>query len=176
MKSSTKQRNAFISLAVIALVILVGGWFYMNAQPSTAEVVSDKASYFANDNPEVSVKLLNPKEANAGNVKISFDSEVLNLLESTASDGVTVKELKDTIGFDLSKEYFDSKNQTLAVLEFEILKPGVAEIKVDENSYLTIKGEESSFEKIEDLSIEVSIAPTREHGGSIGESGEHNSI
>ena len=148
----------------------------MNAQPSTAEVVSDKASYFANDNPEVSINLLNSKEATAGNVKISFHSEVLNLLESTATEGVIVKELKNTIGFDLSKEYFDSKNQTLAVLKFEILKPGTSEVKIDENSYLTIKGEKSSFEKIEDLSIEVSIAPTREHGGSIGESGEHNSI
>lgn len=166
MKSSTNQKKSFISLAVIALVILAGGWFYMNAQPSTVEVVSDNAAYFAVDHPKVSINLLNPKDASTGEIKISFDSEVLNLLESTATEGVIVKALKNTVSFELSKEYFDSNESTVAVLEFEILKPGTSEIKVDE----------SSFEKVKDLSIEVSVPPTREHGGSIGTEGEHNSI
>ncbi|MFC1600000.1 hypothetical protein ACFL3T_03170 [Patescibacteria group bacterium] len=162
MKSSTKQRNGFISLAVIALVILVGGWFYMNAQPSTVEVVSESDFYFEKDNPEVQINLLNPKEAKSGKIKVTFDNESLKILKNETADGVSVATIGDTISYDLSKEYFDSKTTTLATLKFDVVKQSIVNFEVDESSYLNIGGEDVSLEKTKDLELTLGIIPARE--------------
>jgi hypothetical protein len=173
MKSSTNQRNAFISLAVIALVILVGGWFYMNARPSTVEIESDNDFYFEQEDPEVKINLLNPKEAKSGKIKINYNSESLGILENETAEGVSVSVVGDAISYDLSKEYFDSKTKTLATLKFNVVKQSVVDLTVDESSYLNIKGENVSLEKTKDLELTLGIIPEREENkGNVKTEGE----
>lgn len=162
MKSSTKQRNAFISLAVIALVILVGGWFYMNAKPSKVEIVSDNDFYFEQEEPEVRINLLNPKEAKSGKIKINFDNEALKILENETADGVSVSTIGNAISYDLSEEYFNKPTKTISNLKFDVVQQSVVDFTVDESSYLNINGKDVSLEKTEDLELTLGIIPERE--------------
>ena len=139
MKSSTKQRNVFILIAVIALVILVGGWFYMNAQPSKVEIVSDNDFYFEIEEPEVRINLSNAKYADSGQIKINYDNESIEIIENNTAEGVSVSVIGDSISYDLSKDYFNNPKTTIATLKLDVIKQNVVNFEVDENSYLNIK-------------------------------------
>lgn len=166
MKSSTRQRNAFISLAVIALVLLVGGWFYMNAKPSKVEIVSDNDFYFEQEEPKIDINLLNPKDADSGKIKINFDSESVEIVENNTANGVSVSTIGDTISYDLSKEYFDNPTKTVASLKLDIVKQSVVNFEVDESSYLNISGVDEALERTQNLELTLGIIPAREEGSA----------
>lgn len=171
MKSSTKQKNVFILIAIIALVVLVGGWYYLNTQAASVEIVSENDFYFEIETPEVSINLLNAKDASSGKVKISYNDEFLTILENNTSEGVTTSQLNDTVSYELSKEYFDSNSDTIATLKFDVAKQGVANLTVDENSTLNIKGEDVVIEKVKDLELTLGVIPVREEGNSVDSEG-----
>ncbi len=170
MKSSTKQKNVFISIAVIALVVLIGGWYFLNTQPASVEIVSDNDFYFKIETPEVTINLLNAKDANSGAVKISYNNEFLTILENNTSEGVTTSQLNDTISYELSKEFLDSNEEAIATIKFDVAKQGVANLKVDDST-LNIKGEDIVIEKTKDLELVLGIIPAREEGKSTGSEG-----
>jgi len=175
MKSSTNQKNAFIVVAVLALVILVGGWFYMNAQPSTVSIESDNDFYFEQEEPVVKVNLLNPKDAKSGKIKINYDNESLEILENEVPEGVSTAEIGDSISYDLSEEYFDSNSTTIATLKFDVNKQSVVDLTVDETSYLNINNEDVLLEKTENLELTLGIIPEREENtGNATTDGEGN--
>ena len=55
-----------------------------------------------------------------------FDGDILNLIDSKTSKGVTMRQLKNDLIFSLSNEYFDSNETRVAKLTFESLKIGEA--------------------------------------------------
>jgi hypothetical protein len=161
-KPKNKTRNMFVGTVIVAVLVLLLGWMYLRSQQTAIELSSDQPAYFTVDNPIVTVKALNTKNADAGEIRLSYDDEMLTLTESETSDGVTMRELDNSVIFELSSEYFSAADTVVAKLTFESNGIGETSVTLDQDgSSLSAGSEEIEVTKYEDVSFEVGIAPDR---------------
>lgn len=175
MKSPNKKktRNVYISIVILALVVILGGWLYLSTQKTTLEVVTDKDAYFFIDEPQVKMLLENSKNADAGEVVMLFDDSLLGLSESKLTEGVSMREVENSLIFDLSNEYFDLNNPEIANLTFEIIGREISMLEFDKTrSNLTAAGQTVEIRNFVDKEIEVGQVPDREETGETRESDE----
>lgn len=176
-RKSNKTAYTFLSIAVLAIVVLAGGWYFLKSQSTVVKIESDQPAYFTVDHPTVEVKILNPKDATSGEIGVKFEQNILKLTDTQTSEGVTLRTLENEYVFELSEEYFASKNNTVATLKFENAQRGIMDFEINKEltSLSNPKGKmEISFE---DLSIEVGVAPDRaEDRKPQGNTGEFNSL
>ncbi|MBU1446263.1 hypothetical protein KKD70_03300 [Patescibacteria group bacterium] len=162
-QSKNNTKNVFVVVIIIMLAILAGGWYYLQNLNPTFKIESDQSSYFTVDHPEIQIKLINRKDAESGELTVSYDTEILELEEILPSNGVTNREIENTIIFDLSKEYLNSKNEIIAKLKFKgTAEIGEAKINIDkEKSSLINVNQELMQINLEEKTIEIGITPDR---------------
>ncbi len=161
-KKSNKTTYTFLGIAILAVVILVGGWYYIQSQKTEIKVVYDSSTYFTIDKPVIELKLLNKKEANSGEIGLKFSENVIKVTDTEIADGVTLRKLDDEYVFELDDSYFSSNNDTVATLKFENVSFGTVKFEIDED-ITSLKNDERTIEtQYENLSINVGAAPDRE--------------
>lgn len=176
-KKSNKTAYTFFAIAMLAIVVLAAGWFYIQSQNTTFKVESDKPAYFTVDKPVIKVKLLNKKDAISGEVGVKFTEDVLKVTDSQTSEGVTLRKLDDEYVFELGDTYFSSNTEVIATLTFESIQPGRVDFELDEELSTLSNPEGFMNIEFESTSVEVGMAPDREEDReSQGETGSFNSL
>lgn len=136
MKKQKKQKTRNIFMGVILLAILIGvvAWIYLSLKATTLVISSDKPAYFTIDKPEITISLLNPKNANSGEIVVEYPEDNIFLEEYDLQEGVFMREVGVKLYFELSPEFFESKTENIGNLKFSVLNTGSVEIRADENS------------------------------------------
>ena len=129
MKNKKNNKYMYLGLAVLAVSILVFGWLYLSMQPTSLVVKSDKTDYFKVDTVKVEILLNNPKNATEGKVVVKYSTDLLKIKEQTLTNGVTMREIEGSLIFDLSTDYFKSKNPVIGNFSFDSLDRGTAKIQ-----------------------------------------------
>jgi len=162
MKKQNQTNKILFIVAIVAAVILIGGWLYLSLQKPVLEIVTDKPAYFTVDKPMIEIRLINPKNADSGEVSFTYDKEILKLANSENTQGVTMRELDNKIIFELNKEYFDSKNTVISKLIFESHDTGVVPFTFDKaNSKLTVNSQNIEVGEFMDKKISIGTAQER---------------
>jgi hypothetical protein len=160
--SANNTKKLFIGVIVIMLGLLAGGWFYLQNLQPTFKIESDNYAYFSVDSPKIEIKLENPKDANSGTVTIAYDDEILTLEENSPSQGVTTRELENTIIFEITSEYFENQNNVISNLTFDLANRGMANFTFDEtSSSLQSSTGEVLNTKFENHSFSIGTTPSR---------------
>jgi hypothetical protein len=144
MKNSKKTRNVYISIVILAAILFAGAWLYLTNQKTILEISMDKEAYFVNESPIAEIKLKNPKTAQKGEIVVIYSDDILQLENVENSSGVTMRQVENSLIFELSKEYFTKNNPVISKLNFTSSTRGTADIKFDEKkSFLKSKNEEN---------------------------------
>lgn len=160
-----KTRNVFIGIVLLAIIIAAAAWVYISVQSTTLVIKSDKIAYFTSDEPEVEVKILNPKNATSGEVLINYPQENLVLEESDSPEGVLMREVGGKLQFDLSVEFFKNGDKNIATLKFSNLSTGKVTIEADkEKSFLNTAEGMLEFKKFDDADFTIGITEDFEEG------------
>lgn len=137
MKTVNKQKNVFIGVAVLAIILIGAGWLYLQSQGTALEINTDKPAYFAIDNPELEIALKNPKKASEGEVVVNYPEDVIGILNSEVATGVNMRNMDNAVVFELSEEYFKNYTPVIAKLKLEGKERDQIDIEFDkEKSYL----------------------------------------
>lgn len=167
MKSS-KTKNLFFGIAILAILIIAFGWYYLGARPVSIELKSDNIAYFNVDNPVVELSINNLKDARNGQVTVSYDNAILSLSDVNAADSVSYDTLGNSIIFDLTENFINSGENKVAEMTFENLKPGSATVGFDEaKTMINNKDGEMKLE-LKDSSFDIGVA-SRESEENTGE-------
>lgn len=175
-KKSNKTTYTFLGIAVLAVVVLAGGWYYLQSQETEIKVVPDSSTYFTIDKPVVEVKLLNPKDANSGEIGLKFKEDVIKVAETEVADGVTLRKLDDEYVFELADTYFSSNSDTVATLNFENVSFGTVDFEIDEELTSLNNSEDELNFKYENVSVGVGIAPERDTENEVKDTGTFDSF
>jgi hypothetical protein len=119
MNKSKKVHNVYISIVILAIILLGVGWLYISSLNPTLEVKADQDFYFYGDTPQVEVMLHNYKNAESGKVVVSFTDEVISLKESVETGGVTMRQTEEGLIFELSKDFFEGNTSLISTLTFK---------------------------------------------------------
>jgi len=158
MKSS-KTKNLFFSIAILAIAIVAFGWYYLATRPVSIELQSDKTAYFKVDMPVVEVMVNNLKDADNGQIAVTYDNSVLELSETMPSEGVTYNTLGNTVIFELSKDYVASGENKAGEITFESTSQGTVDLVFDaDKTYVNNKDGEMEL-SLKEVSFEIGVAP-----------------
>lgn len=158
MKSS-KTKNLFFSIAILAIAILAFGWYYLATRPVSIELESDKAAYFNVDMPVVEVMVKNLKDAENGQVAVTYDNSVLDLSEAMPSEGVNHETLGNTVIFELTEGFIDSGENKAGEITFESTSQGTVDLVFDaDKTYVNNKDGEMEL-SLKEVSFEIGVAP-----------------
>lgn len=145
------------------LAMLVGGWYYMQNLDPTFKVESDANAYFTTSHPKVTLKLENSQDAQSGTMTVSYDKAFVIIEEIKNSEGVTHRELEDTLIFDLSTEYFASKNNVISELQLKGTgKSGETSFIVDDKQSSLIDVRQISLDfVVQNKTVSIGVMPDR---------------
>ena len=132
MNKNSKTKNTFVAVAILALIVAVGGWYYLSSRPASLELMPDQSSYFNIDEPKVEVLVNNYKDATNGEVVVEYNNDVLSLLNVDSAEGVNYRELGNSLVFELSGEFFGAEESLVAELNFSSLKPGTGKVNFNQ--------------------------------------------
>jgi len=175
-KKSNKTTYAFFGIALLSIVILAGGWYYIQSQVTEIKIVTDSSTYFTIDKPIVELKLINPKSANSGEIALKFKEDVIKVANSEFAKGVTLRKLDNKYIFELSDIYFSSNNETVATLNFENVNFGTVDFEIDEELTSLKNGEVEVEFKHENVSVGVGVAPERGQSKEVKDTGTFDSF
>lgn len=132
MNKTSKTKNTFIAVAILALIVAVAGWYYLSSKPSSLELMPDQRSYFNVDEPKVEVLVNNYKDATDGEVVVEYNNDVLSLLNVNSSEGVSYRELGSSLVFELNEDFFAAQDNLVAELNFSSLNPGTGKVNFNQ--------------------------------------------
>jgi hypothetical protein len=166
MKKPTRQktRNVFIGIVLLAIIIAVAAWVYLSVQKTTLSISSEKVNYFTVEEPEITVRILNPKNANSGEVAINYPEESLILEESNSPEGVSIREEAGKLYFELSSEFFENGEKNLVNLKFDATGTGVMGVTADEErSFLNTPEGELDFAQFNNAEFNIGLPEESEN-------------
>jgi len=162
-KHSKNQKPLLIILVLAAALIAVSGWYFLSSQKTILRAVTEKDSYFFVDTVAVKIELVNPKNADAGEVTITYPNELVNITNIENSAGVSMRELDNNIIFTLSDEFFKSKTRVISELTVEHLQRDIVEITFDTTkSSLTGPKGPVDIHEFKSLEYSAGIPPSRD--------------
>ncbi|MFC1647758.1 hypothetical protein ACFL10_02070 [Patescibacteria group bacterium] len=165
MNKPQKNKNTFVAVAILALVIAVGGWYYLSSASTSLELIPDQSSYFNVDEPKVEVLINNYKDATDGEAFVEYNNDVLSLLNVNSSEGVSYRELGSSLIFELNEEFFAAQDNLVAELSFSSSNPGTGKVNFNQ---------EKSFLNNSDGNLELSYKDTNFGIGVAGRIDEEN--
>ena len=168
MNKNSKTKNTFIAVAVLALIVAVGGWYFLSSMPASLELKPDKGSYFNVDEPKVEVLLNNYKDANFSEAYVEYNNDVLSLLNVDTSEGVTYRELGNSLVFEVNETFFAAEGNLVAELNFSSLKPGTGKVNFNQEKTFLNNADGDLELSYKDAQFGIGVA------GRIGEEGADN--
>lgn len=159
MKNKNKQKSAytFMGVAVVAILVLLLGWFYLSSQQTKVVLDSEKTVYFPNDQISVDISIENYKNANEAAVAVNY-SENAVLIDSEVAQGVTTRSLDNAIVLEADNSFFESSNNKLATLVFDSEGSGILDFTFDEEltNLNSVEGN-IEIEELTNLSVSAGI-------------------
>lgn len=160
MKKTKRQktRNIFLSVVLLSIVIAVTAWFYISIQQTTLSIEANKVNYFAIEQPEITVKILNPKNATSGEIVIDYPEENLIFQEADFSKGVSMREIEGELYFELSPEFFENDEKNIGTMKFDISDTGIININAnEEKSFLDTPEGKLEFKQFDNSSFNIGL-------------------
>ena len=156
-KKNKKSTYTFFGVAILTILILTLGWFYLTTQTTKVTLSSDKTAYFPDDQIKVDVSIINYKNANEASVAVHYPDNA-TLVDTITADGVTTKSLDSSVIFEADETFFEDSETKLGTLVFDIKEGGELEFTLDKD-LTTLNSSEGNIEikEFADLTVSAGI-------------------
>lgn len=147
----------FVSVAALAILLLVVGWIYLSSQVTKVVLSSDQTVYFPNDKIKVDVSIENYKDANEVAVVVEYPANAV-LIDSKTETGVTTRSLENAVVFEADSSFTAGKNTKLGTLTFDSKENGEFVFKIErELTKLGSQKGDIEIKEFVDLSVSVGV-------------------